>query len=257
MYAKVTPYLIGIVFLVSKIFLMTQELLLFALLSGITIPIGGLLANFFNHHLKESPIKAGMVHFIMSFGAGIMLSAVALVLIPAGLEDLDVAPMGGVFLAGTIIFMWVDRWLAKLGGRLGTLLAMLMDFIPESIAMGAVYLVDPKTACLLAIFIGVQNMPEAFNAFRDLVLGGVSISKALFAFTLMGGLGVVGAFVGHTFLSESPEGTAYLMVFAGGGILYLLVQDIIPESKLDTSYKTSMGASFGFVLGIISEMLVG
>jgi zinc transporter, ZIP family len=46
------------------------------------------------------------------------------------------------------------------------------------------------------------------------------------------------------------------MTFASGGILYLLFQDIIPESKLDKNYLTSLGASIGFLIGVIGEKII-
>lgn len=46
------------------------------------------------------------------------------------------------------------------------------------------------------------------------------------------------------------------MIFASGGILYLLIQDIIPESKLDNNYLTSLGATLGFLIGVVGEMLI-
>ncbi len=46
------------------------------------------------------------------------------------------------------------------------------------------------------------------------------------------------------------------MIFASGGILYLLIQDIIPESKLKNNYLTSLGATIGFLVGIIGEKIV-
>lgn len=54
-----------------------NNLILFSILSGITVFIGGLLAKYFNHHIKESPVKYEIIHFLISFGAGIMLSAIA------------------------------------------------------------------------------------------------------------------------------------------------------------------------------------
>ncbi|MDC3312805.1 divalent cation transporter, partial [Flavobacteriaceae bacterium] len=59
-----------------------RELILHSGFAGITVFLGGLLANYFNHHIKESPVKHEITHTLMSFGAGIILSALALVLIP-------------------------------------------------------------------------------------------------------------------------------------------------------------------------------
>jgi ZIP family zinc transporter len=232
------------------------ELILFSGFAGITVFIGGILANFFNHHIKETPVKYEITHTLMSFGAGVILSALALVLIPTGMEELDLLAMAFSFLLGAVLFMLIDQYLAKKGGKTATLLAMMMDFIPESIALGAVFAIKPNMAILLAVFIGLQNLPEAFNSFRDLVQSGFTTKKTLIIFFFLSFFGIIGALIGHFLLSDYPDLTAHLMTFASGGILYLLIQDIIPESKLDKNYLTSLGATLGFLVGIIAEKII-
>ena len=61
---------------------MITQLLIYSGFAGITVFIGGLLANFFNRHVKDTPAKPIIIHSIMAFGGGIILSAVALVLVP-------------------------------------------------------------------------------------------------------------------------------------------------------------------------------
>jgi len=233
-----------------------NKLLFYSLFAGFTVFLGGILANIFNHHVKESPIKYDIIHTLMSFGAGIILSALSLVLIPKGMEELELLPLSLSFLSGALTFMFLDEYLSKKGGKTATLLAMMMDFIPESIALGAVFAIEPQMATLLAFFIGLQNLPEAFNAFRDLILSGYTVHKTLIIFFFMSFFGVLGALLGHYFLSDYPDLTAHLMIFASGGILYLLIQDIIPESKLEKKHLTSLGAILGFLVGIIGEKLV-
>lgn len=235
---------------------MIAKIILFSGLAGITVFIGGLLANLFNKHVKESPIKYEIIHTLMSFGAGIILAALALVLIPEGIEELNLFQFTLSFLMGTLLFMFLNKYLAKKGGKTATLLAMLMDFIPESIALGAVFATDTTMAMLLAIFIGLQNLPEAFNSFRDMIKSGFTANKTLLIFFGLSFFGVVSALSGHFFLAKSPNLTAHLMTFASGGILYLLIQDIIPESKLEKNYLTSLGASLGFLVGIVGEKLI-
>ena len=235
---------------------MLTELIFFSGFAGITVFIGGLLANYFNHHVEETPLKYEIIHTIMSFGAGVILSALTIVLIPKCLEELDLFPMVFSFFFVAILFMFIDRYLAKKGGKTATLLAMMMDFIPESIALGAVFAIEPAKATLLAIFIGFQNLPEAFNSFRDLVQNGYTVKKTLIIFFFLSFFGIIGALIGHYLLSQYPVLTAHLMTFASGGILYLLIQDIIPESKLEKSYLTSLGATLGFLVGIIGEKMV-
>ncbi len=232
------------------------DIILFSGFAGITVFIGGILANIFNHHLPKSPIKEDVTHTMMSFGSGIMLSALALVLVPKALKRLDLIPLSISFLVGTMVFMYIDRYLAKKGGQTATLLAMMMDFIPESIALGAVFAIEPKMSTLLAIFIGLQNLPEAFNAYRDVVRSGFKPKKTLIIFFCLSFFGIIGALIGHFVLSNYQNITAHLMIFASGGILYLLIQDIIPESKLENSYLTSLGATLGFLVGIVGDKLV-
>lgn len=235
---------------------MLLKLTLFSGFAGATVFLGGILANIFNHHVNESPVKYEITHTLMSFGAGIILSALALVLVPKGMETLDTWDVAGSFLLGAVLFMLIDRKLAQSGGQQSTLLAMMMDFIPESIALGAVFAIEPQMALLLAVFIGLQNLPESFNSFRDLVQSGFSVKKTLIIFFCLSFLGVFSALIGHFFLSAHHDLTAHLMMFASGGILYLLIQDIIPESKLEKNYLISLGASLGFLVGIVGEMLI-
>ncbi len=235
---------------------MILQILIIAGFAGITVFLGGILANLFKHHVKDSPVKFEIAHTLMAFGGGIILAALALVLIPKGMEELDLLPLSISFLCGAVVFFIIDSYLSRKGGKLATLLAMIMDFVPESIALGAVFASDPSAALLLAVFIGLQNLPESFNSFRDMVLSGHGVRKTLIIFFFLSFSGIAGALTGHLFLRELPEVTAHLMIFASGGILYLVIQDIIPESKMENSWFPSLGATLGFLIGIIGEKLI-
>src|SRR5690554_4213225 len=152
--------------------------------------------------MSKKALLKKITHTIMAFGSGIILSALALVLVPKGMEELALLPIIFSFLFGAILFMIIDQYLAKKGGQTATLLAMLMDFIPESIALGAVFAIEPSMAALLAVFIGLQNFPEALNSFRDLVQSGFSVNKALTIFFFMSFFGIAGALIGHFILSD-------------------------------------------------------
>lgn len=235
---------------------MLLEILLYSGFAGATVFLGGILANVFNHHVPDTPVKSEITHTLMAFGGGIILSAVGLVLVPKGVEELSLVPLVISFLLGAGVFYFIDKWLAKLGGQMSTLLTMLMDFVPESIALGAVFALDHRTATLLAVFIGLQNLPEAFNSFRGMVLSGFGVSRTLIIFFFLSFFGIAGALIGHYFLTDLPKVTAHLMVFASGGILYLIFQDIAPESKMKDSFATSLGATLGFLIGIIGEKVI-
>ncbi len=232
------------------------ELFLYTLLSGITIFLGGLAANYFNHHVEASPVKNEITHFMMSFGWGVILSAVVLVFVPKALAILDVISLSLSFLSGAIVFFFLDRYLHKKAGKVGMLLAMVMDYLPESIILGSLFVADPSAALFLAIFMGLQNFPEAFTAFRNLVLSWFGIKRTLMTFFFLSFLGFFAALFGYFVMRDHPDYTAYLMIFSSGGILYLLFQDISPEAKLKGVYITGMGAVLGFLLGLIGEMLL-
>lgn len=235
---------------------MTKELFIFSGIAGATVFIGGLLANFYTRTAQKGSKHLHIIHGMESFGAGILLSALALVLVPYGLETLEVGPMSISFSIGVLVFFFISRYLSLKGGRMGTLLAMMLDFVPESIALGAMFVVHHETAILLSIFIGLQNLPEAFNAFSDLKISGYSPRHILIIFFFLSFFGIIGAVLGQTFLSQSEDITAHLMVFASGGILYLLFEDIIPESKLNHSFTTPIWATLGFLIGIIGEKVI-
>jgi len=235
---------------------MIGSIILYSGIAGITVFLGGLFGRSFDHQITEGPVKSQIIHSLMAFGAGIILSALVFVLIPAGMDELGLSPMVFSFLLGAVLFMILDGYLAKKGAKTATLLAMLMDFIPESLALGAVFALDTNTAILLSIFIGLQNLPEAFNAYRDLVHGGFQSAQILWIFFGLSFLGIIAALSGHFFLSNSPELTSYLMTFSSGGIFYLLIEDIIPESKLQNNYITAFGAVIGFIVGILGEKLI-
>lgn len=235
---------------------MILKLVLYSSLAGITVFIGALLARAFNHQVKESPVKTEIVHTLIAFGGGVILSALTLVLIPRGLETLSLWELVISFSLGAFLFYIIEKQLAKIKGKVATLLAMLLDFIPESIVLGAVFMEDFKMATLLAVFIGLQNLPESFNSYREMALSGFKEKNILVIFFFLSFFGVGGALTGHYLLNDRPDITAHLMIFASGGILYLLFQDIVPESKLKNSYITSLGATAGFIIGMISEKVI-
>ncbi|NQU74494.1 MAG: divalent cation transporter, partial [Candidatus Omnitrophica bacterium] len=161
------------------------------------------------------------------------------------------------FLSGGFFFFILDRFLSQKGGTFAQLMAMLMDFIPEAIALGAVFARNRSLGLLLAIFIGLQNLPESFNAYKDLRKSGYSPNRCLQIFLPLSFIGVVAALLGSYLLSGKPQLIASLMLFAAGGIIYLVFQDIAPLSKVKNSWIPALGGTFGFFIGIVGKKIVG
>ncbi len=205
-----------------------------------------------NRHIRED-----VIHVSMAFGGGILIAAVSFVLVPQAIENLSVISLIVIFMAGAVSFMFLDRYLASAGDRLSQLLAMMMDFVPEAIALGAIFSVNMNLGLLLAIYIGLQNLPESFNAYQDLRASGLSGRKTLLIFTPLSLAGVLAAVSGRYLLGNHPKLLAGLMLFSASGIIYFMFQDIAPSSKVKNHWFPAIGASLGFLVGALGKKLLG
>lgn len=223
-------------------------------LAGIAAFIGGTIAKLEN--IPETLAKQQTIHGIIAFGGGILLAAVAFALLPEGMVKLSPPLLALTFCAGGISFCLLDAYLSKTGGTKAQLLAMLMDFIPEALSLGAVFGNNPRLGMLLAAFIGIQNLPEGFNAFREMQAAGNKARSTLAFLFAVSFLGPIAAALGYFFLQDQSELTASIMAFAGGGILYLIFQDIAPQSTLQKHWSPPLGAVLGFLVGIMGNVLI-
>lgn len=224
-------------------------------LAGITAFVGGIFAWF--EGTAESEGKRELVHGIIAFGGGILVAAVAFALAPKSIAELPPLGLVSSFCLGGIVFCILDAHLSKQGGSKAQFMAMLMDFIPEAIALGALFGHDRRTGILLALFIGVQNLPEGFNAFRESVAGKVTPRATLMGLLAASLLGPVAGCIGYLFLQGRSVLTSSIMSIASGGILYLIFQDIAPQSKMKRHWTPPLGAVLGFTVGMIGKQLLG
>jgi ZIP family zinc transporter len=200
--------------------------------------------------------KRELTHGVIAFGGGILIAAVAFALLPKAMVALSPVGLGATFCAGGLLFCVLDAQLSRSGDTKAQFLAMLMDFLPEALALGAVFGQDPRLGVLLAAFIGAQNLPEGFNAFREMTTVGIRSRVALMTLLAVSLLGPVAACTGYFFLQDQAKVTASIMTFAGGGITYLIFQDIAPQSKIRKHWVPALGAVLGFAVGMIGKQLL-
>jgi ZIP family zinc transporter len=229
------------------------QIIIYSLASGVAVIIGGLIARL--KIVPRNELGSEISHGVIAFGGGALVAAVAFALIPKGIQTLSLLPLTLLFFLGAVSFLLLDRFIARHGGRAAQLMAMLLDFIPEAIALGAIFSTDRQTGLLLALLIGLQNLPEAYNSFGDLRRSGFSPNRALLVLVPFSLAGVAAALAGYAFLSDKPHLVAGMMVFAGA-ILYLVFQDIAPLAKLRNHWTPATGATLGFMLGIIGEKIL-
>ncbi|HKL14439.1 MAG TPA: ZIP family metal transporter [Balneolaceae bacterium] len=230
-------------------------ILLISWLAGLMALTGGVIAKF--EGSAETELKRELTHGIAAFGGGILIAAVAFTLAPKGIEYLSTGGLVISFVVGGSLFCFLDYIISNQVGSRANLMAMMMDFVPESIAMGALFVESRATGLLLAIFIALQNLPEGFNSFRESVEGESTAKSILFMLFLASFFGPIAALVGYLFLADSPVITASITSFASGGILYLIFQDIAPQSKMSRRWLPALGAVLGFTLGMVGTQLLG
>ena len=87
------------------------QVLIYGGIAGLTIPLGALLCQ--HVRIRSAWVASELRHGILAFGAGTLLAAVALVLVPAGVESLSLPVLTVAFFAGGLTFAWLDLMLSR------------------------------------------------------------------------------------------------------------------------------------------------
>jgi len=233
-----------------------SKIILYTLFAGACMPLGGLIA--YRENIRPEWLENELRHSVIAFGGGILLGAVALVLVPEGTEYVDHTILSVVvFCGGGLSFFLVERYLGARRREKPQFTAMLLDFVPESLALGGILAIGSDLAPLLALFIGLQNLPEGFNAYRELrSLPGSSSRQILGYMALLVPIGPVVGVLGYVFFSHNTVLLGATMLFASGGILYLVFQDIAPQSRMKRHWAPPLGAVLGFCIGMLGNNLM-
>lgn len=230
-------------------------IMLYTAIAGACIPLGGKLAQL--EAIQSQWLEKEVRHFVIALGGGVLLGAVALVLVPEGLELVQFS-FSSVFwiLAGGVCFFLIERILGLRRREAPQLMGLLLDYVPETLALGGMIAVHAETALLLGILIGLQNIPEGFNAYREILDQGKRTPKQIIRFmqTLVI-IGPVCGTLGFLFLSSHHQLLGIILLFASGGILYLLFQDIAPQSRLNQHWAPPIGAVCGFCFALLSYLI--
>ncbi|MBY8965365.1 hypothetical protein KHP57_06580 [Algiphilus sp. NNCM1] len=224
--------------------------------AGACILLGAALARM--ERLRPHWLEREFRHFVIAFGGGILLGAVAVVLVPEGRGQMDDSVWAvPLVLAGGGVFFVVERALGLRRRESPQLMGMILDYVPEAIALGGMVATGSPSAALLAVLIGLQNLPEGFNSYRELAShGGRSPKTILRTMAWLVPLGPLAGLLGFFFLAEQAALMGAIMLFASGGILYLLFQEIAPQSRLDKHWAPPLGAVFGFCLALLGDLLL-
>ena len=219
---------------------------------------------------------------MLGLSAGVMLAATFWSLLSPALEmaeNLNLTPWiivsVGVLLGGLLLFTG-DKIFDKLTKKktnshsikrsLMLIFSITLHNIPEGMAIGVAfgsiaYNLNGATltsAVMLAIGIGIQNFPEGSAVSLPLRREGMSRTKSFFFGALSGIVEPISAVIGAILVLKVQILLPILLSFAGGAMIYVVVQELIPESQ--TNEKKDLMALFtifGFLLMMIFDVALG
>ena len=219
---------------------------------------------------------------MLSFAAGVMLAAAVLGLIMPSLEQGMqrstaygiITCVAGIF-AGAVCLNLIDKLvphLHKLAGadaeehhnkQLGKVMlfvtAIAIHNLPEGLAAGVGFgSGDTAQALLIAGGIALQNIPEGMIIIGPMISAGVSLKKAFIYALITGFIEVIGTFIGYFAINISEVILPFALSFAGGTMLYVVSDEMIPETHAHGSQRGATYALLaGFCVMLISDILLG
>lgn len=215
---------------------------------------------------------------VLSFAAGVMLAAAVLGLIIPSLDyggELGLLiTVLGIF-SGALCLNLIDKLvphLHKLAGadiesHKNTNLSKVLLFVtaiaihnlPEGIAAGVGFgSGDTTQALIIALGIALQNIPEGMVIIGPMIAAGVKPGRTLLLAIMTGLVEVIGTLIGYFAVSVASAILPFALAFAGGTMLYVISDEMIPETH---AHGHERGATYallvGFCLMLITDVLLG
>lgn len=204
--------------------------------------IGGVLAVLFNEKASK------YMSFFMGLSEGIMLSLVMFDLIEEAIEGIGIVYAAILILLGAIATKFLKEKV-KINGENSSgylmLTSIIMHNLPEGLAIGATFLAEPKRGIAMAMAIGMHNLPEGLALALGFICNKASGKKAV-TMSMIAGLPIaIGCFLGASFGEIFSAITGVLLSIAAGMMLYVVMDEMIPESK-----------SIYTIIGVLAGMMI-
>ena len=215
---------------------------------------------------------------VLSFAAGVMLAASVLGLILPSLEYGGkfglLITVAGIF-AGALCLNLIDRLVPHLHRLVGSdiephnneglskvllfVTAIAIHNLPEGIAAGVGFgSGDTSQALIIAGGIALQNIPEGMIIIAPMLSAGVKPRKTFICALITGLVEVVGTLIGYFAVSVASAILPFALAFAGGTMLYVISDEMIPETH---AHGNERGATYallvGFCVMLATDFLLG
>ena len=249
-----------------------ELVLLTALGVGGATVIGSLIGFIFKN------ISHKFSDIILSFAAGVMLAAAVLGLIVPSLEYGGkygiLITVAGIF-AGAVCLNLIDKLVPHLHKFVGNepeshqnanlnkvllfVLAIAIHNLPEGIAAGVGFgSGDTTQALIIAGGIALQNIPEGMVIIAPMLAAGIRSGKTFILAMITGLVEVVGTLIGYFAVSISTAILPFALAFAGGTMLYVIRDEMIPETH---AHGSERGATYALLIGfcvmLVTDVLLG
>lgn len=257
-----------------------------SLVLGLAIPFIGTTLGSAMVFLMKSKINEKVEKILLGFAAGVMIAAsVWSLLIPA----IDMAEKAGKiawlpatvgFLFGILFLLILDSLTphlhlnddkpegikANLKKTTMMVLAVTLHNIPEGMAVGVTFAgaltqnsgITMSGAIALAIGIAIQNFPEGAIISMPLKSEGMSRLKAFWYGTLSGIVEPISAVITILLTNTIVKFLPYLLSFAAGAMIYVVVEELIPESQSGKhSNIATIGVAIGFAIMMALDIALG
>lgn len=249
-----------------------ELVLLTALGVGGATVIGALIGFIFKN------ISHKFSDIVLAFAAGVMLAAAVFGLIIPSLEYGGkygiLITVAGIFV-GAVCLNIIDRLVPHLHKFVGDeseshnnanlsrvllfVLAIAIHNLPEGIAAGVGFgSGDTTQALIIAGGIALQNIPEGMVIIAPMIAAGIHPRKTLVLAMITGLVEVVGTLIGYFAVSISTAILPFALAFAGGTMLYVISDEMIPETH---AHGSERGATYallvGFCVMLVTDVLLG
>lgn len=234
----------------------------------------------------KKEISARTEKALLGFAAGVMIAASFWSLLVPSIDmateqgSLPWLPALVGFLLGIAFLLLMDTLIphlhlksdnpegvpAKLPKTAMLLLAVTLHNIPEGMAVGVAFAgafsahpaISAAAALALSLGIGIQNFPEGAIISMPLCGEGVRKGKAFLLGVLSGAVEPVAALITVVFVSKMTAILPYLLSFAAGAMLYVVIEELIPESQAGKhSNVGTVAAALGFALMMVLDVALG
>ncbi len=214
---------------------------------------------------------------VLTFAAGVMLAAAVLGLVLPAVEYGGkwglLYAVAGIF-AGALCLNLIDRLVPHLHRLMGPdteqhsasqlskvllfVTAIAIHNLPEGIAAGVSFgSGDTAQALVIAGGIALQNIPEGMVIIGPMLAAGVTPRKTFVCAMVTGLVEVVGTLIGYFAVSVASAILPFALAFAGGTMLYVISDEMIPETHHEDSRGATYALLVGFCVMLVTDVLLG